>query len=267
MESGQFWRRTTVASGVALLVWGWCAANARAQSEPAFSYTQGAGCYVGSPLAPGAGPGYTHGWEFVANSRFRVDALAIADTFAAGFNQPHTAYLWTASGTLLRSVSVAAGPNPGGTLGANDYRYFDIDPIELQAGQSYIVSVGWPSIADVFQPGDFFYCANNAINPTFDPRITFTQVRFSGVLNVFPNQVTSANLNLLAACSFRVAPVPPCAGDLNGDRAVTTADLTVFLGQFGTGVPLGTGADFVPTGLVDTADLAFFLGRFGTACP
>ncbi|NUQ53909.1 MAG: SUMF1/EgtB/PvdO family nonheme iron enzyme [Phycisphaerales bacterium] len=67
---------------------------------------------------------------------------------------------------------------------------------------------------------------------------------------------------------FRVsrASPPPCIGDLNGDNAVSTADLTHFLGQFGSTVPMGTGGDFNCDGSVNTADLTIFLGRFGGAC-
>ncbi|MBN8645506.1 MAG: multicopper oxidase domain-containing protein [Planctomycetes bacterium] len=61
---------------------------------------------------------------------------------------------------------------------------------------------------------------------------------------------------------------PPCPGDLNGDHIVNTADLTIFLGQFGSPVAIpGSGADFNADGFVNTADLTFFLGRFGQPCP
>ncbi len=58
----------------------------------------------------------------------------------------------------------------------------------------------------------------------------------------------------------------PCAGDINGDGAVTTPDLTTLLGQFGqTGA--GLCADLNGDGSVNTADLVLFLGRFGGTCP
>ncbi len=61
--------------------------------------------------------------------------------------------------------------------------------------------------------------------------------------------------------------VPPCQGDLNGDGSVNTADLVMFLGQFGTTRPERfDGADFTGDFQVDTSDLVFFLGRFGTSC-
>jgi hypothetical protein len=61
--------------------------------------------------------------------------------------------------------------------------------------------------------------------------------------------------------------VPPCQGDLNNDGAVNTADLVIFLGQFGSTRPGPfDGADFNGDTSVNTADLTFFLGRFGQAC-
>jgi hypothetical protein len=59
---------------------------------------------------------------------------------------------------------------------------------------------------------------------------------------------------------------PPCPGDLNGDNAVNTADLTRFLGRFGSSVLRGSNGDFNGDTLVNTADLTYFLGRFGSAC-
>ncbi|MFM9958612.1 MAG: FG-GAP-like repeat-containing protein [Phycisphaerales bacterium] len=63
---------------------------------------------------------------------------------------------------------------------------------------------------------------------------------------------------------------PPCRGDFNNDAAVTTSDLTFFLGRFGQTATPGTPAfraDFNSDGVVNTADLVTFLGRFGRPCP
>lgn len=69
------------------------------------------------------------------------------------------------------------------------------------------------------------------------------------------------------AVDFSVAPPPVCVGDLTGDLTVNTADLTLFLGQFGSSVTPGTGGDFNGDGAVNVLDLTEFLGRFGLACP
>ena len=66
-----------------------------------------------------------------------------------------------------------------------------------------------------------------------------------------------------------ITPCTPagCVGDLNGDNAVNTADLTILLGGFGTSVTPGSGGDVNGDGVVNTADLTQLLGRFGTTCP
>lgn len=58
-----------------------------------------------------------------------------------------------------------------------------------------------------------------------------------------------------------------CAGDLNGDGVVNTADLTAFLGRFGSTVPVYTLGDINGDGTVNTVDLTRFLAAFGSTCP
>ncbi len=66
-------------------------------------------------------------------------------------------------------------------------------------------------------------------------------------------------------------PTPPvCVGDINGDRAINTSDLTLLLSAFGTcsgDAGYIAGADFDASGCVTTLDLTTFLGVFGTPCP
>lgn len=64
-----------------------------------------------------------------------------------------------------------------------------------------------------------------------------------------------------------LAVPPPCPGDLNGDRAVNTADLALLLGVFGSAVTPGATGDLNSDGAVNTQDLTLFLGVFGTVCP
>jgi hypothetical protein len=54
------------------------------------------------------------------------------------------------------------------------------------------------------------------------------------------------------------------AEDLNGDGAVNTADLGIFLGLFGSAGPAG---DINGDNIVDTSDLGLFLNAFGLECP
>jgi predicted outer membrane repeat protein len=61
--------------------------------------------------------------------------------------------------------------------------------------------------------------------------------------------------------------VPPlCKGDLNNDGQRNTADLVIFLGDFGTAGP-GIISDLNNDGVVNTLDLTQFLGVFGVPCP
>lgn len=64
-----------------------------------------------------------------------------------------------------------------------------------------------------------------------------------------------------------LVPVPPCRGDINNDGVINVSDLTLFLGQFGTSVPPGTGGDLDGDGLVNVFDLTQFLAVFGQVCP
>jgi hypothetical protein len=59
---------------------------------------------------------------------------------------------------------------------------------------------------------------------------------------------------------------PACAGDLDGNGAVNTADLTAFLARFGAPAGPGDPADLNADGAVNTSDLIVFLAAFGSAC-
>lgn len=60
-------------------------------------------------------------------------------------------------------------------------------------------------------------------------------------------------------------PASGCAGDLNGDGATDSADLSVLVGSFGQAVPPGTSGDVNGDGVVDSADLSVLVGDFGCA--
>lgn len=77
---------------------------------------------------------------------------------------------------------------------------------------------------------------------------------------------STASDHRLIVVDLSTGPSP----DLNADGAVSTPDLTLFLGRFGQSAPPGSEparADFNRDLIVDTADLVTFLGRFGTTCP
>ncbi|MFM9959211.1 MAG: GC-type dockerin domain-anchored protein [Phycisphaerales bacterium] len=86
----------------------------------------------------------------------------------------------------------------------------------------------------------------------------------------FPAPVPPEQDDRTYSASIITTSVPaPCPGDLTGDNAINTADLTVFLGRFGQTATPGSpaaAADFNNDGVVNTPDLTFFLGRFGSVC-
>lgn len=242
--------------------------------SPGLSYVQGAGAAGGSPGPGGASAGgYTYGWAFRPSVDITVTALGFPDMFAPGFLLNHTIFLWDGvTQEVLRTAFAPAGANPGGTMGANDFRYYSIPPITLTAGRTYVVGAGFPAVGE-FEPSDMYYLCYAAASISFDSRITWLDGGVSGGLDRFPNQwrgTGSAGRNSLGASNFLIAPPPPppvCTGDLNGDHAVNTTDLTVLLSQFGQAVsPAGSGADINGSGGVDTADLVLLLSVFGTAC-
>lgn len=80
-------------------------------------------------------------------------------------------------------------------------------------------------------------------------------------------QVVEAALDDFSVIATSPCTPPPCSGDINGDNAVNTADLTILLGNFGASVPPNTSGDFNGDGVVNTTDLTTLLGRFGATCP
>ncbi|MBN8645631.1 MAG: hypothetical protein J0L61_10390, partial [Planctomycetes bacterium] len=82
-----------------------------------------------------------------------------------------------------------------------------------------------------------------------------------------PYQDAAVSCADMPASSF---VLPPCQGDFDGDRAVSTSDLVFFIGRFGAPATIGSDAeraDFSGNGVVDTPDLVYFIGRFGRSCP
>lgn len=77
----------------------------------------------------------------------------------------------------------------------------------------------------------------------------------------------TANGYGIYAVTVRSPGLPPCPGDLNGDRAVGLQDLTILLSHFGTasGASPADG-DMNGDGDVDLGDLTAFLSNFGNVC-
>ena len=65
---------------------------------------------------------------------------------------------------------------------------------------------------------------------------------------------------------FTAALPPTCTGDISGDGAVNTVDLSFLLSRFGTTVPPNTLGDLNGDGFVNTVDLSLLLANFGRVC-
>ncbi len=71
----------------------------------------------------------------------------------------------------------------------------------------------------------------------------------------------------MGAYEFGGSDLPPCHGDLDGDRDVDFDDLVVLLGHYGmTGGANGADGDMDCDGDVEISDLAELLGVYGTVC-
>lgn len=73
-------------------------------------------------------------------------------------------------------------------------------------------------------------------------------------------------VNLVSQQSWlsQFTQLPPCPGDLNGDRAINSGDFTILLNAFGK--PNGGGADLDGDGDCDFADFNVLVSRFGINC-
>lgn len=63
--------------------------------------------------------------------------------------------------------------------------------------------------------------------------------------------------------NISIQPKAACTGDVNGDGATDSADLSVLIASFGQAVAPGTSGDLNGDGIVDSADLSVLVGDFG----
>lgn len=85
----------------------------------------------------------TVGWTFTVNGTAPGDNISVIrlgtyDHLGDGLGSNHPIGLWDSSGTLLVDATIPAG---SGSVLDGGYRYVDIAPIELQAGQTYTIGV------------------------------------------------------------------------------------------------------------------------------
>lgn len=111
----------------------------------------------------------------------------------------------------------------------------------------------WPTTIASAQPrnGSFTWTVPNLCDTQARIRVVATDAQGNT-----GSDASTANLTLNA----------PLPGDVNGDKAINSSDLVIFLGNFGTSVPPNTGGDNNGDGVVNVNDLTFLLSVFGTAC-
>jgi len=104
----------------------------------------------------------TIGWSFTANNNISVSSLGFFDeTTATPLAQNHQVGLWTATGTLLSSVTVQTNSALTGS-----FRYESITPVTLTSGSTYFLG---STVSSPF--GDPYLTAATSI--TTAPQITF----------------------------------------------------------------------------------------------
>ena len=118
------------------------AGNVMASPIEALSFPNGVGFYADTSNF--AVSNFNVGWSFTVNSPIVVTSLGYFDGGSLGLNESHNVGIYTSTGTLLTSATVAAGTAEPlvastGTQPANGFRY--------QAISAYILAPGSYSIA------------------------------------------------------------------------------------------------------------------------
>ena len=96
------------------------------------------------------------------------------------------------------------------------------------------------------------------------PLTSTMQVRFTANDDT-PSSIVEAGVDAFEVVAFTCDT--DCYGDLNGDNAITIADLATLLANYGAPSPTPEDGDLNGDGSVDLSDLAGLLSVYGTTCP
>jgi len=105
----------------------------------------------------------TRGWQFTVNDDLLVGGLGIFDLFDDGLDFSHEIAIWH-SGELVLSDTVHSGSE---TLLIEQFRYIEIEPFWLSAGETYVIG------ACVL--GDPYVGNNGSATITTIPSITYAR--------------------------------------------------------------------------------------------
>jgi len=147
---------------------------------------------------------YTLGFEFsVDQPGYVIDQLGVYDNLGDGLIADAQIGIWDLSGVLLASTTIAAGE---GTL-VNLFRFQDIDPLELVAGERYLIGSFTTDLASSLGTGQGGTGSLNSLVTFYNDRFSNFNSAFSipDTTNDTGGQWLGANFNLSLA---NVVPEP-----------------------------------------------------------
>ena len=124
--------------------------------------------YASSGGTSGSNSSFTMGVQFETNQIIFIDSLGVLDVGGDGLDNAHEVGLWDAVGNQIASVTVLAGT--GSTL-QDGFRFEAITPVELAAGETFIVAAYYADGETGDKLRDTTRTANPAI--TLEPVIRF----------------------------------------------------------------------------------------------
>jgi hypothetical protein len=156
---------------------------------------------------------YNLGYEFTtAGTAMSVSALGFYDSGGNGFNYAHDVGIWTTSGTLLGSVTLAAGAH---TL-TNGFAFVNLSsPVTLAANTNYVLGAVWAAVA--MTPQDALHFNQNGNSPALNGA-TLVGDRWGNFGNnptlglAFPGSTDFSTANYSAVSGFVIQPLAGGAG-------------------------------------------------------
>ena len=129
------------------------------------------------------------------------------------------------------------------------------DPSNISSDPRFASTASYPYMLQLSSP--CIDAGSNALVPSGE---TLDALNNSRIVDGNANGVAVVDIGAVEA------PAVTCPGDLNGDRAVNTTDLSLVLAHFGQTVPGFTLGDADGDGFVGSTDLGAVLAHFGSTC-
>jgi hypothetical protein len=153
---------------------------------------------------------FTYGFQFKPIVDITVDALGFFDADQNGLFSEHRAGIWTTTGILLASTTVATATSTldGPVINGGRYRFTSIPRLELNVGASYVFGVAIEGAPDIW-----YYGGTNISTSPALAKVSSVGYFKSGNF-VFPNQwipgSTYAAGSLRATATHpTIVPEPP----------------------------------------------------------